>query len=68
MLGLGRVVLTLKERNQSTIFNLEGSDNIVYFSGGSGGNAIDDGLAIEGVATGVTSGDKRTGSISNDKS
>jgi cytoskeletal protein CcmA (bactofilin family) len=49
--------------NQSTILNLEGSDNLVYFSGGSGGNAIDDGLAIEGVATGVSSGDKRTGSI-----
>ena len=49
--------------NQSTILNIEGSDNITYLSGGSGGNAIDDGFAIEGVATGVSSGDKRTGSI-----
>jgi cytoskeletal protein CcmA (bactofilin family) len=62
-LGIGTGTPDAQGGNQSTIFNLEGSDNIVYFSGGSGGNAIDDGLAIEGVATGVTSGDKRTGSI-----
>jgi hypothetical protein len=61
--GIGTSSPDAQGGNQSTIFNLEGSDNIVYFSGGSGGNAIDDGLAIEGVATGVTSGDKRTGSI-----
>ena len=61
--GIGTSSPDAQGGNQSTILNLEGSDNIVYFSGGSGGNAVDDGLAIEGVATGVSSGDKRTGSI-----
>jgi len=61
--GIGTTSPDAQGGNQNTILNLEGSDNLVYFSGGSGGNAVDDGLAIEGVATGVTSGDKRTGSI-----
>ena len=61
--GIGTDSPDAQGGNQSTILNLEGSDNLVYFSGGSGGNAVDDGLAIEGVATGVSSGDKRTGSI-----
>jgi hypothetical protein len=61
--GIGTTSPDAQGGNQSTILNIEGSDNIVYLSGGSGGNAIDDGFAIEGVATGVSSGDKRTGSI-----
>jgi hypothetical protein len=61
--GIGTSSPDAQGGNQSTILNIEGSDNITYLSGGSGGNAIDDGFAIEGVATGVSSGDKRTGSI-----
>ena len=61
--GIGTSSPDAQGGNQSTILNLEGSDNLVYFSGGSGGNAIDDGFVVEGVATGVSSGDKRTGSI-----
>ena len=61
--GIGTTSPDAQGGNQSTILNIEGSDNIAYLSGGSGGNAIDDGFAIEGVATGVSSGDNRTGSI-----
>ena len=61
--GIGTSSPDAQGGNQNIIFNIEGSDNIAYLSGGSGGNAVDDGFAIEGVATGVTSNDKRTGSI-----
>ena len=61
--GIGTSSPDAQGGNQNIIFNIEGSDNIAYLSGGSGGNAIDDGFAIEGVATGVSSNDKRTGSI-----
>ena len=61
--GIGTSSPDAQGGNQNIIFNIEGSDNIAYVSVGSGGNAVDDGFAIEGVATGVTSGDKRLGQI-----
>lgn len=61
--GIGTTSPDAQGGNQNIIFNIEGSDNIAYLSGGSGGNAVDDGFAIEGVATGVTSNDKRLGQI-----